>query len=152
MGVDAEMFALVEGEVPNEAVAVWDQILKQKFAPDRELRWNWYGAAVTNSDYEWGAELPGEVGHTIIKIGMDAMRYYGRGYERGDIEHIIEIAEFVEQLIPGAKIFYGSDCGEFPETFGAEERAAILEYKRGPNGDNYHKRSEAWNAQHGIKT
>ncbi len=44
-------------------------------------------------------------------------RYYGEGYERGDLIILCAIAEWLEQNIPNAVVWYGSDCdgeSEFP--------------------------------------
>jgi hypothetical protein len=44
-------------------------------------------------------------------------RYYGVGYEHGDIWGTIGIAEWLEFRIPGVEVWYGSDTHEFLEPF-----------------------------------
>lgn len=44
-------------------------------------------------------------------------RYYGVGYEWGDIWGFIGIAEWIEFRVPGSEVWYGSDTHDFLEPF-----------------------------------
>jgi hypothetical protein len=56
-------------------------------------------------------------------------RYYGPGYERGDILTYINIAEWLEwKLGPNITIYYGGDSSDNYQTFGKEERRTLREY------------------------
>ena len=55
--------------------------------------------------------------------------YYGRGYERGDIEYIVTLSRWLEHRIPESQIWYGHDMTlEALLLFNEEERTSILEY------------------------
>jgi len=56
-------------------------------------------------------------------------RYYGEGYERGDVFRYIAIAEFMEHALPGCSVYYGGDSsGVVAELFGATEREQLKQY------------------------
>ena len=44
-------------------------------------------------------------------------RYYGIGYENGDIWGFIGVAEWIEFRIAGAQVWYGSDADDFLRPF-----------------------------------
>jgi hypothetical protein len=67
-------------------------------------------------------------------------RYYGAGYERGDILMICGVAEWCEQNIPGCEVWYGGD-GRV-ELFDAARRADLRAHLYGPQGRNYFRNRE----------
>ena len=82
--------------------------------------------AVDSAD-EW-YELPTRRPDTrLVKLHTLA-RYYGRGYERGDILSIIGWAELIESKWPEARIFYGGDSGGYLGEFAPEQRAELKRY------------------------
>lgn len=55
--------------------------------------------------------------------------YYGIGYERGDIEMFIQIAEWIEANIPDCTIYYGNDfADESIILFDKAERDKLIVY------------------------
>jgi hypothetical protein len=57
--------------------------------------------------------------------------YYGEGYERGDAEYMVRLAEWLESNIPNSEVWYGHDVAdESIKPFGAEQRDAFLDYFR----------------------
>jgi hypothetical protein len=84
-----------------------------------------------------GDDIFAEEGECLLKISLMG-RYYGPGYERGDILSYCAIAEWLEQNIPGCEVWYGGDSsGCCAEPFGAEERAAMKAHLFSKNGRDY---------------
>lgn len=63
----------------------------------------------------------------LIRVSLKG-RYYGKGYERGPLPDYIMIAEWMERRFPGAVILYGGDSHNILKSFGASERAALMDY------------------------
>jgi hypothetical protein len=67
--------------------------------------------------------------------------YYGVGYERGDLEWYIRLAEWLERNVVGCEVWYGNDCSdESIKPFGPDERAALLAYFRRVGHEPYDSR------------
>ena len=67
--------------------------------------------------------------------------YYGRGYERGDIEYFCAAAEWLEHIIPGAEVWYGHDCDdENIMPFDVVARNNLLEYFHEKQGINDYRK------------
>ena len=74
--------------------------------------------------------VPVNDGSVWLDVGVDEA-YYGKGYERGDPELLIRMAEWLERSIPSCEVWYGHDCSdESIESFGPAERDALLAYFR----------------------
>jgi hypothetical protein len=55
--------------------------------------------------------------------------YYGPGYERGNPELFVKVAEWLEQRLPGSEIYYGHDVGdENVSLFDRSARMKLLEH------------------------
>ena len=137
MGVDAQMLVKTRAPLDAKAVRRLSVDLCEAFGHDKFMVWeDW-------KDYETDAvvgrhalEIVGEYGQdgdsifpepgeTLIEVHFMG-RYYGEGYERGDLGLIINVASWLEARIPGARIFYGGDSsGICAEPFDAEARAAL---------------------------
>jgi hypothetical protein len=73
--------------------------------------------------------------------------YYGEGYERGDAEWFVRLAEWLESHIPDCEVWYGHDSAdESIKPFGAAERAVLLSYFRRVGHEPYISRSRGPNA------
>ena len=60
--------------------------------------------------------------------------YFGPGYERGNAELFVRVAEWLEQRWPGAEIFYGHDVNdENVSRFDDAMRKELLELYRSSN-------------------
>lgn len=65
-------------------------------------------------------------------------RYYGIGYERGDLMTICAIAEWAEANIPNCEVWYGGDSsGVLAEKFDAAAREALKRHFYSPSGRDY---------------
>jgi len=70
-------------------------------------------------------------------------RYYGPGYERGDILTICAVAEWVEQNMQPCEVWYGGDSsGVCAEPFPADKREEYRKLLYGPTGRDYYKWDE----------
>jgi len=55
--------------------------------------------------------------------------YFGEGYHRGDISLYIKCAEWLEENLPGCKVYYGHDVDdENLKAFDSDEREKYLKY------------------------
>lgn len=78
--------------------------------------------------------LPDE---TLLQVNLWT-RYYGVGYERGDLLTIIATAEWCEQNIPECEVWYGGDSsGVVVEPFPAEARAKLKHHLFSNEGRAY---------------
>ena len=72
--------------------------------------------------------VPFDDGGTWIDLGS-SLTYYGEGYERGDPQRFVLIAEWIDSQIPGSQVYYGHDnSDEEIGPFGLAERLVLLEY------------------------
>jgi len=136
MGIDAEMFVRTTCNHSDDEIKTWSWHLCSAIGPDKffinrkakakdgfEAR-----TALTRiSEYEQdGPTIEPEPGETFIRVHLRS-RYYGPAYERGDILTICAVAEWLEQNIPSAEVWYGGDSsGVEAEPFNEAKRR---EYK-----------------------
>lgn len=65
-------------------------------------------------------------------------RYYGVGYERGDLITLCAIAEWIEMNIPNAEVWYGGDSsGVCAEPWPESARRALRKHLYSSAGRNY---------------
>lgn len=65
-------------------------------------------------------------------------RYYGPGYERGNLWRYIAIAEWLEHNYPGCAVFYGGDSGETLKPFTVAERSRLIAHWADKGGRPYY--------------
>jgi hypothetical protein len=76
----------------------------------------------------------------LLNVNLWA-RYYGVGYERGDLMTICAVAEWIEANIPGAVVYYGGDIsGVEAKPFNATARAVLRRHYYSKAGREYFKR------------
>lgn len=76
-------------------------------------------------------------GTTLLEVHVWT-RYYGPGYERGDLPFLVMLAEWLDRKIPGCTVLYGGDSsGVCAEPFGPEQRAAMLDHFASDKGRAY---------------
>jgi hypothetical protein len=76
-------------------------------------------------------------GETFLKVNLWT-RYYGPGYERGDILTICAVAEWCELNLQPCEIWYGGDSsGVLAKPFGAAERTAMRTHLYSKSGRDY---------------
>jgi hypothetical protein len=74
--------------------------------------------------------IPIDDGSAWLDVGL-VLSYYAKGYERGDPELFVRLAEWLEGRIPAGEVWYGHDAAdESIRAFGTVERAALLAYFR----------------------
>lgn len=67
-------------------------------------------------------------GEQLIRVGL-FHRYYGQGYERGNLPLIVAIADWLEKRFSNSEIWYGGDSsGVCAEPFPESARAALFDY------------------------
>lgn len=74
--------------------------------------------------------VPIDDGSIWLDVGLTGS-YYGEGYERGDPELFVRLAEWLERRVPNCEVWYGHDIAdESIEPLGAAERSALIAYFR----------------------
>lgn len=99
--------------------------------------------------YEENATEPGRVwsqdgepiladeGEWLLSVNLST-RYYGIGYERGDLLTICATAEWCEMNIPNCEVWYGGDSsGVLAEPFGEAQRCALKAHLYSQRGRDY---------------
>lgn len=67
-------------------------------------------------------------------------RYYGEGYERGDLWAYVAIAEWLERNLSDCTIYYGGDSGDRIELFGKSARTELISHWASEGGRPYYAR------------
>lgn len=139
MGVDAEMVIRLECKPSREDVLRWSWSLCESIGAEHF----WLDAAEGRSALLWLDDADEDADlHAPYGAGLYVqtfMRYYGEGYERGDLLVICAIAEWAEQNIPGASVEYGGDCNDSLTPFGRERREQLRAHLYGHAGRAYYK-------------
>lgn len=135
MGIDARMVLRVKDKPSDQQLKEWGWRLgaavgADKFWLDKE---EGRGAITLAHDYDehgesvYSGKSYGQDGDSlVVESGWllevhVATRFYGIGYERGDLLGLCAIAEWCEQNIDGCEVFYGGDSSgvsaiPWPET------------------------------------
>lgn len=88
-----------------------------------------------------GPYLFADENETFYTVGIWT-RYYGPGYERGDLMFLCSLAEWIETNIPDCEVWYGGDSsGVTIELFDEAARRELKEHFYGHDGRNYYKRN-----------
>lgn len=130
MGINAKMLVrttatLTQEEVRRLSYHLASSLGADNFWIDREE----HGALAIVPEWDQdGPTLYPKRGETFIRVYLTT-RYYGPGYERGDLLIICAVAEWCEQNIPNAEVWYGGDSsGVCVEPFSAEERTKLRQH------------------------
>lgn len=84
-----------------------------------------------------GAAILAQPGEWLLKVSLWT-RYYGVGYERGDILTICAVAEWIEANIPDSEVWYGGDSsGIEAEPFHAAKREELRRHLYSRAGRDY---------------
>lgn len=155
MGIDAKMLVVVTGQEPTEAeVKLWSARLAREVGQEHfyQNRNTGNGALTLTEDYSdsessppgksyWqdGPTLHAKAGETYLEVHLWT-RYYGKGYERGNLMAICATAEWIEMNVPNSRVLYGSDSsGVCAEPFGEEERRELKRHAYSTYGRDYFK-------------
>lgn len=162
MGIDAEMLIRIRGQKPTEdQIARWSWDLSAATNPSyffTDADGKFHNGKIQRAlGFSYGRDEEGDyIGSTEGKVwcqdGPDILadddewflevhlmgRYYGIGYERGDLLAYCAIAEWIEMNIPDASVWYGGDSsGVCAEPFGASERYKLKRHLNGNHGRDY---------------
>lgn len=153
MGIDARIIIQTTTEVTPEKLRDWsfaiaESLGAERFFIDRKER----QAISLTRDYD----EQGRDGHIYYQDGPEVVsdktllevsvwtRYYGEGYERGDILFICAVAEWAEANIPDCEVWYGGDSsGVLLEPFPAARRQELRNLLYSAKGRDYFKHSWA---------
>lgn len=135
MGIDAQMFVKIKKPFTPKKVNELAYALGCSFGPEKFwiFRGNDYGAPqhaleIVKHGVQDGPDIIVPKGCQLLEV-HPCTRYYGEGYERGDLPFLVMLAEWLERNIPDAQILYGGDSGGVcAEPFGPEERKKAIGY------------------------
>ena len=133
MGIDAEMFVKTkkvhsEDEVLRLAYRICEAFGHKRFLISKDSTFGPHHALSIIDEYEQdGDTLYPENDEQFIRVHL-CTRYYGIGYERGDLPLLISIAEWLEINIPG-EVWYGGDSsGVIAEPFNRNVRDELFRH------------------------
>ena len=138
MGIDAKMYVRTSEPVTDAQLVKWSfdagaVFGARRFWIDRANK----QYALEREDEDAGCLAPPKKGETTLRVNLWS-RYWGPGYERGDVAFLITLAAWLEKRIPGARVFYGGDGGggRLPE-FDAALRDKFIEHAASEHGHDY---------------
>lgn len=107
---------------------------------------------VAGSEYHEDSDEPitANPGECLLELSLLG-RYYGEGYERGDILAYCAIAEWLEANIPGCEVWYGGDSsGVCARHFNEEMRSSLRRHLYSQNGRDYFASFGRYSGNDGI--
>jgi hypothetical protein len=142
MGIDAQMFIKTRTDVTPERLKSWSYIFGSAFKYHLSIGYKdkiWHKPIEKIEVYEQdGDDIIPATNETFLRV-YPSGRYYGIGYERGPIMTYIQMAEFLERLIPNCEVWYGGDSsGACAELFDKTKREKLINHFISANGhDSY---------------
>ncbi len=136
MGIDAEMFVRTRATISDEEVRRLSWEVAEAFGADRFWIWNHDSCSGARRAIErvevfdaHDAELiTPELGETFLVVNP-CTRFYGEGYERGDLPFLIALAQWLEIRVPGGEVWYGGDSsGEEAKPFDEARRVQLFQH------------------------
>lgn len=116
MGVDARMY--VTGVVPTQKQAddlAYD--LGEAFGSSRFWIWDADDFSKTSRAVVLHVPDDADEWEPVRERGYEvriATRYYGEGYERGDLPFVLAVARWMRDRLPGCVVWYGGDDQVYP--------------------------------------
>lgn len=157
MGIDAKILLRVKGNPANTEIRMWSYQIAEVLGADKFfIQRNEGSGAICKTlsrhrregdplpgpgtvYYQDGPDINAEPGETLLQVNVWT-RYYGVGYERGDLLLICAIAEWCEANIPNCEVWYGGDSsGVVAEPFPEEKRRALRAHLYSPLGREYYR-------------
>lgn len=133
MGIDAEMFVRTKEPITKETVLdlAWQlgsSFYCYNFWIEKDGDHIHHILEIVDFYDQDGPDIHPEPGETFIKVYLTG-RYYGEGYERGNLPLYIAIAEWLEHKIPGGEVWYGGDSsGVIARPFDKKYRESLFRH------------------------
>ena len=113
MGIDAQMFAKTRAKLTEDGVRRLSVDLVSGFGREHFVLWNeepdpHHALELTDVYTQDGPDIVPAKGETFVLAHLSG-RFYGPGYERGDLPTYIMVADWLERRIEGAEVWYGGD-------------------------------------------
>ena len=112
MGVDAQMFVRTMEPVDDGQLKTWNWEIVEAFGRESFMLYGEGQRALGIIDEYYqdteDSPLRPHDGETFIDVSLGG-RYYGVGYERGNLPEQLAIAAWLEHRVPGATVWYGGD-------------------------------------------
>lgn len=150
MGIDARILIKVPTKPTEEQLKAWswavcDSLGADKFFINREegqgafsLSETYNGKEPGRFYFQDGPTLEAREGEWFL-IAHVCSRFYGEGYERGDILFLSALAEWIEENIPNSEVWYGGDSsGTLAEPFSEKRRLELRKHLYSSEGRDYY--------------
>jgi len=114
MGIDAQMLLKIKGDYSTQqtlelAVHAFECFGKKVLWVDEwDDKDRKHCITKINEYYQDGETIYPKENETFLEVRLEG-RYYGKGYERGDLPSYIMLAEFFENQVPNVEVWYGGD-------------------------------------------
>ncbi len=134
MGVDAQLLVRTKSKkvdskfVKNAAYELASSFGPEKFFIYKEGEGSHHCLSLVDRYTQDGPDIVPEDGEKLIEVHLWT-RYYGEGYERGDLPLIIMISKWLEYKIPDSEVWYGGDSsGICAEKFDEDARERLFRH------------------------
>jgi hypothetical protein len=130
MGIDARMCLRIKGNYSKEETL---NLAVETYKRFGNILWIPKGGdnhciEIVEEYTQDGDSIFPQAGETILDVSLTG-RYYGIGYERGNLPDYIMLAEFLEARIPNVTILYGGDSsGVLAKPFDKETRKELFNH------------------------
>jgi hypothetical protein len=142
MGIDINMFVrtkepVTETEVRKAAIDMCAVFGVDRFWLDRKN--GRHALAVVPEVEQDGPTIRRKKGETFILVYTFG-RYWGEGYERGDLAFVIAVSMWLETRFPSSEVWYGGhSSGICAELLDAHARKKLVAHAASKNGADYHR-------------
>lgn len=120
------MLAYIEDYIKDELlISLGVEMMKHFELSEEDFYWGSPLVYLPREDYDL-AHMEGKPGF-LLDVNL-YRSYYGIGYERGYLPLFIQIAEWLEQKLPGCRVLYGHDVNGEGFPFDAAVRVKLLNY------------------------
>lgn len=145
MGIDAVMYVEIPGEVSTADLKAMGYELGSCVGPESFLTW----APEVDNNLPWRKQGRGPLefadfsddgdengaiygltrrdGFTLVQVSLSG-RYYGRGYERGNLWTYVAVGAWFESQVAGCTVWYGGDSSDELDLFDEEYQSALIQH------------------------
>lgn len=142
MGVDAIMYVKTLRDVDDDVIRslsrqICGAVGHSAFNIDRPNEWLSSSGTHALSMSDGSHWMPDDgIPGTIVCVNL-ALRYYGRGYERGHLPTLLAIVEWLQINMEPCTVYYGGDNVETIRPFTIGDRLELVQHWAGRNGADY---------------